>query len=106
MLDSLKMERGGLVHKLGDLVDGEGDVKASEREILEAYDKAVIRRWVTKWITREEGKRVNSGHWSLDWLSIRHVTFVEEIKYVTLLGENESFRCRDGFNTEKEMKRS
>ena len=94
------------MHKLGDLVDGEGDVGASEREILEASDKAAIRRWVTKLITREEGKRMSTGHWSLDKLSIRHVIFAEEIKYVTLLGENESFRCRDGFHAKEEMKRT
>jgi hypothetical protein len=78
------------MHVEADLLDGVGDVGASERQVLEGPDEAPEVSWMSNRRPRLGGDLGLRVHWRQNWLAVYHASSLKNIKSKLTLSEEES----------------
>jgi hypothetical protein len=86
------------MHELVNMMDCEGNIRSSEREIMKAPNNAFVQSWIIKLCSTNGCQRHNGGNWSGTRLDTIHFLFYEKINNISALSEIDSYIITDSFN--------
>lgn len=86
------------MHKLANVMDCEGNIMSSEKEIMKAPNNASVQSWIIKLCSINGCQRHNIGYWSGTSLGTIHFLFYEKITNISALSEINSYMITDRFN--------